>query len=225
MTGVVDDLAVRMAAQVAAWDAADDGRAVVLDCYAVMTRSVGRSLGDGRFADPAWVARLLERFADYYFASLTDTSPVAEPWLLAHAAAVERGTSELQLLLSGVSAHINYDLVLTLVDVLEDEWPALDASGRARRQRDYDEINAVIADTVDLVQDTVLERRAPGLDVFDPLLGRLDERLAVRLLTGWRRRVWRDAVNLLDEREIERRVARVRTLEQQCARRARWILL
>lgn len=225
MTDRVDELAARMAAQVVEWDAVADGRAVFLDCYTVMTRSVGQSLAHDRFEDPAWVTRLLERFADYYFASLGDITTVPEPWLLAHAAALGRGASELQLLLAGVSAHINYDLVLTLVDVLDDEWVELGPSGRTLRQRDYDEINAVIADTVDLVQDSVVERRAPALEALDPLLGRWDERLAVRLLSGWRRRVWRQAVDILDERESERRAARVRILEQQCARRARWMLV
>jgi hypothetical protein len=225
MTWTVDELAERMASQVASWDEVNDGRAVFLDCYAVMTRSVGESLSGERFQDPAWVARLLERFADYYFASLDDSPAIARPWLLAHTAASRRGASDLQLLLAGVSVHITYDLVLTLVDVLDDDWLRLDTGERSRRRRDYDEINAVIADTVDLVQDSVLERRSPVLAVVDPLFGRWDERLAVRLLTGWRRRTWEHAVGLLEERDPDRRAVRIGALEQQCVRRARRLLV
>lgn len=224
----METLIERMAAQVAAWDEDGDGRAVFLDCYTEMTRSVGRAIEAERFTDPAWVAGLLDRFAYYYFVSVDggdDGRPVPEPWVLAHAAAVGSDASALQLLLAGVSAHINFDLVLTLVDVLDDEWASSDTATRTRRRSDYDEINVVIAETADLVQDRVLERRAPSLGAFDPMLGRLDERLAVRLLTGWRTRVWRHAEVILDEREPDSRAARVAAVERQCVRRARWILL
>lgn len=224
----MEDLIERMAAQVAAWDAAGDGRAVFLDCYTEMTRSVSRSIAANRFADPAWVSNLLDRFAHYYFVSVDggeEGRTVPEPWVLAHAAAVGSDAAPLQLLLAGVSAHINFDLVLTLVDVLDDEWPGADDAVRVRRRSDYDEINLVIAETADLVQDRVLERRSPGLGYVDPILGHLDERLAVRLLTGWRTRVWRQAEAILDDRDPARRAERVATVERQCARRARWILL
>ena len=59
----MEPLIERMAAQVAAWDAAGDGRAVFLDCYTEMTRSVRRAIEAGRFTDPAWVAGLLDRGA------------------------------------------------------------------------------------------------------------------------------------------------------------------
>jgi hypothetical protein len=39
------------------------------------------------------------------------------------------------------------------------------------------------------VQDE-LERRSAGIEVIDVVLGPIDEWLAVKLLTGWRRRVW-----------------------------------
>lgn len=226
--GGVESLVDRMAAQVAAWDEAGDGRAVFLDCYAEMTRAVERAIGAGRFADPSWVALLLDRFAAYYFESVDGGvagRPVPEPWVLAHAAAVGCDAAPMQLLLAGVSAHINFDLVLALVDVLNGEWASADEHRRAERRADYDEINQVIAETADLVQDRVLERRSPALALVDPVLGRVDERLAVHLLTRWRRRVWRHAEAVLAESDAAARVERVAMIERQCVRRARWILL
>ena len=216
-----------MAAQIAAWDDAGDGRALFLDCYRRMTEAVVDDVAAGRFADGDWVARLLDRFADYYFVTIdppdgTDVY-VPEPWLLAHAAAMAGDGQPLQLLLAGVNAHINYDLVLTLVDLLDDEWPDADDELRSLRRRDYDLINAVIAETADLVQDEVLERRSPWLDVFDRSLGRIDEHLAVRLLTRWRTQVWRHATEVLDD-QVGREL-RVTMIEHQCSRRARWLLL
>lgn len=43
-------------------------------------------------------------------------------WQVAHNAAKDPNISAMQKLLLGVNAHINYDLVLTLVDMLEGEW-------------------------------------------------------------------------------------------------------
>ena len=217
-----------MAAQIAEWDAAADGRAVFLDCYRAMTEAVVARISVGVFVDDGWVLRLLDRFADYYFVSIdggADVVRVPEPWILAHAAAVGHDARPLQLLLAGVNAHINYDLVLTLVDLLDDEWSASDEAHRSQRRLDYDQINVVIAETADLVQDEVLEVRSPWLDAADVGLGRLDERMMVRLLTGWRQRVWRQTVELLDQADESDRARRIDAIERQCVRRARWLLL
>lgn len=223
-----DPVVTRMAAQLAEWEARGDGRAIFLDCYLQMTVAVHQRLGADGFADPAWVSTLLERFADYYFLSIDGGEEVCEipaPWALAHAAAVGNDATVLQLLLAGVNAHINYDLVLTLIDVLDQEWHEADEAARSRRRDDYDAINTVIAATADLVQDRVVERRAPVLDVLDRALGRWDEQLAVRLLTGWRNRVWRDALRVLALDSPDARAARIATIEAQCARRGYWLLL
>lgn len=222
MAGTVD----KMASQLAIWDHAGDGRAVFLDCYLRMTHAVLERVDDGAFDDPAWVARLLDRFADYYFDSIdggVSGRPIPEPWVLAHAAAVGQDAHPFQLLLAGVNAHINYDLVATTVDLLGDEWAGLDAAGRRARRRDYDAINDVIAATADLVQDEVVERRVRWFSVADVVLGRWDERAAVKLLTTWRTQVWRHATEILDD--PDHRDDRLAAVERQCARRAHWLLL
>ena len=218
---------VRMESRVSAWEQAADHKAVFLSCYLMMTRNTLAAIDRCEFGDCDWVARLLHRFADYYFDALDayERSPESAPtvWRLAHDATHGDHTLPVQKLLVGVNAHINYDLVLTLVDLLDDEWPDADHDLRRRRQCDYDLINVVIAETADMVQDEVLERHSPWLDVFDRGLGRLDERIAVRLLSRWRTQVWRHAIDLLDD--PDGRTQRVATIEQQCTRRARWLLL
>jgi len=216
-----------MVATSATWEQAGDGRAIFLDCYAKMTSAVFEAVDDDRFVDGDWVLQLLFRFAGYYDASV-DGGPegalVPEPWVLAHAAAVGNDAHPMQLLLAGVNAHINFDLVLTLIDLLEPEWSRLDATLLDRRKGDYDEINVVIAETADLVQDRVLERRVPWLDVLDRGLGSWDERMAVRLLGGWRSRVWRQAIGIVELDDLDLRRERTRAIEQQCVRRARLLL-
>ena len=217
----------RMRDLVCEWDEVGDGRAVFLDCYAHMTEAVETALERNRFADGDWVGRLLERFADYYFDSIDGgerAAPVPQPWVLAHAAAVGNDATVPQLLLAGVNAHINYDLVLTLVDLLGPDWARTSRDERAVRRADYDLVNCIISETADRVQDDVLERRVPLLDTVDHLLGRWDERVTTRLLAGWRSRVWRQSVDLLD-RPPDLRGGRLAAIEHQCARRARWILI
>ena len=135
----------RMRDLVCEWDEVGDGRAVFLDCYAHMTEAVETALERNRFAD-------------YYFDSIDGgerAAPVPQPWVLAHAAAVGNDATVPQLLLAGVNAHINYDLV-----------------------------NCIISETADRVQDDVLERRVPLLDTVDHRLGRWDERVTTRLLAA-----------------------------------------
>jgi hypothetical protein len=217
-----------MAVQLAAWEDSEDGRAIFLECYLRMTRAVLERIDDHGFDDPVWVAGLLDRFADYYFDSIDGGPthrPIPEPWVLAHAAAVGGGAHPFQLLIAGVNAHINYDLVATVVDVLDDEWRDLDPAGRDVRRHDYDAINDVIAATADLVQEHVLVRRVPWMGVADWALGRWDERAAIKLLTIWRTQVWRHSMELLDDIGADRRAERFQALEHQCTRRARWLLL
>ena len=135
-----------------------------------------------------------------YFAAVEAYDAQKEPssvWRMAFEAAREPHTHVLQNLFLGVNAHINYDLVLTLVDLLQDGWADMSAEQRRQRYEDYCTVNDIIAATINSVQDRVIERYDPGLDVLDKLMGPLDEWLIARLITGWREEVWQHAGELL----------------------------
>ena len=204
-----------MRRHVGTWESTGDRRAIFLGCYLRMTENMLGALADGEFHDAEWVSGLLHHFADYYFDALDayerkdpDTPPV---WQQTHDAACNPETMVLQNLLLGINAHINYDLVLALVDTLSPEWAVLDATGRSRRYEDHDHVNDVIARTVDCVQDEVVERYAPEMDLIDKLLGPLDE---------WLAEVWDQAVRMLEAPTDEARRARRQTLEQAALERA-----
>ena len=209
------------------WDEAADRKAIFLRCYSMMTANMFAALERGEFEDGDWVERLLHRFADYYFDALDayERTPDRAPavWRLAHDATREDAPLPAQHLLLGVNAHINYDLVLTLSDLLEPEWGALSAAQRAARYADHGRVNRVIAHTVDAVQDEVLEPVMPGLDVLDVLLGRLDEALVARLIAGWRETVWHNAAALREAgADRERVLARVEADTLRTGRRIRY---
>lgn len=190
-----------MHTQIAQWSEASDARSIFLQCYSMMTGTVLETLGGGHYDDAPWVERLLHRFADYYFDALAlyDADPGRAPavWRIAHEATRDPTTNAVQRLLLGVNAHINYDLVLTLVDMLEPEWSTLDDTVRACRLADHRRINAIIARTVDAVQDTVIEPVEPSWDWVDRGLGPVDEWIASRVIESWRDEVWTRAQEML----------------------------
>jgi hypothetical protein len=170
----------------------------------------------------------LHHFAAYYFEALDAyEQPAARSpavWKLTHDASDQAEISVLQHLLLGVNAHINYDLALALRDLLRPEWDHLSPTGVRRRYEDHLLVNQIIAETVDTVQDQVIERYAPATDLIDKLFGPVDEWLTARVISEWRDDVWESAVALLEaEDEQEEELVR-RELEQRSLRLARIFL-
>lgn len=217
-----------MEQQIAQWEQRGDRRAIFLGCYHLMTRNMIRAMEQGRFVDNIWVSSLLHHFAAYYFNALQqyDRNDRATPkvWHLAHQAAADPKTPAHQNLLLGVNAHINYDLVLALVDVLENEWLGLASEKRERRHSDHTLINRIIGDTTDSVQDQILERYEPAMKLVDVFMGPVDEWLASRLITSWRERVWKRAVEMLESADDDRREMIRQRIEKEALKRGRRIL-
>lgn len=210
------------------WQPVKDRRAIFLQCYRTMTANTLAAVADGRFHDAAGVTGLLNRFADYYFGALAayDRAPGQTPAIWQHAfdAARQNKSNVLQHMFLGVNAHINYDLALTLYDVLHEEWSSLTATQRDGRYQDYCLVNKIIAETIDQVQDEVVKRESPLLALVDWLGGRMDEFFVVEMLTGWREDVWRKGVELVEAVDEDGRAALRLALEQSCLRRGQRIL-
>lgn len=217
-----DPLITRMQALVEQWEAATDRRSVFLSCYLRMSRNMLTGIEAGEFHDRIWVAALLRRFAEYYFVALDayDRGDPATPivWRYAHDRAGLTQPLVFQHLFLGVNAHINYDLVLALYDLLAPEWSALSAAGRRRRYEDHCQVNEVIARTIDCVQDEVLEARMPVLDAVDRALGPVDEWLTARLLSRWREEAWVRAVEMVEAEAAEAREAIRKRMEADSLR-------
>lgn len=220
---------IQMETLIGRWEEEHDNRAIFLNCYLLMTRNMLQALDAAEFHDPLWVSRLLELFADYYFSALAayeahTNAPAA--WHIAHHAAQGTEAAVLQKLLLGINAHINYDLVLTLVDMLHEEWPSLTADQRQQRYEDHTHVNTIIQRTTDLVQEEVVRRHAPLMAWVDALMGPVDEWLADLLITDWRDDVWGQAIHFLEHNPpTADRTALRATLETAAMHRAHQILL
>jgi hypothetical protein len=107
----------RMEAIEAALPAAD-GLACFNRMYLQVTRQVNSRLGQGFFADTAFMTHLDVAFASLYFgAADAADGPAAVPlaWLPLLEQRANTGIEPVQFALAGMNAHINHDLPLALV--------------------------------------------------------------------------------------------------------------
>jgi AcrR family transcriptional regulator len=213
---------------VAQWEEQQDQRAIFLSCYALMTENMLEAIEAGEFRDPGWVAALLEHFAEYYFHALTayEQDPRTTPrvWNYAFTAANHPETNVLAKLILGVNAHINYDLVFAVADMLESEWADLSAEQRGLRHQDHSHVNAIIARTIESVQDQVVERYDSRYALVDELMGPLDEWATAKLIAEWREHVWQSATRWLAAKDETERQAVKAHVENESVRIANTLL-
>ena len=97
---------------------AADGIACFNRMYLDVTRQVNSQLGQGFFADPAFMTQLDVDFANLYFAAAGAAGDPAEVPLAWRPLAEQRaaaGIEPVQFALAGMNAHINHDLPLAVV--------------------------------------------------------------------------------------------------------------
>jgi hypothetical protein len=221
-------ITARMLGQVQDWERLHDRRSIFLGCYQLMTGNMLAAIEAAEFSDAPWVDRLLHHFASYYFNALEayeKRSPATPAvWQQTFDACRQEETNVFQNLLLGMNAHINYDLVFTLVDILGEEWNALEEEQRSQRYTDHFHVNSIIYRTIDAVQDAIIEPRDSLLEIADRLLGPVDEWALSMLVTHWRDEVWENALRLLDTPEPGLRLQKVRQIENEAIQRGRIIL-
>lgn len=99
-----------------------------------------------------------------------------------------------------------------------------DALETYERYRDHCEVNRVIAETIDEVQDTIVEQYVTSMDVIDMALGPVDGWMISRLITGWRNHAWEQAVQLAGTSNPATREALRQYVETTTLARARRML-
>jgi hypothetical protein len=223
----LDPVVDRMRRLRSTWPADDDPRGIFLEAYTLMTWRMVEAIEAGRFGDAVWVRRLLDRFADYYFHAVEaferDDPATPQAWRLALEAAGRPEVGVLQHLLLGINAHITYDLVFTIAELLDPEWDRLDPSGRSARWDDHRRVDEIIAATIDEVQSTVVAARSPWLGVVDRALGPVDERVFGAVIASWRCDVWDHAIAFVSAPPAQR-AAIAAEVEERAVSRSRLLL-
>ncbi len=211
------------------WQKDRDKRVVFAHTYLLMTTNMMEALDQGEYHDAGWVRRLLERFASYYFNALEhyenawfSTPPV---WRVAFQVAENPQTTTAQHLLLGINAHINHDLVLTLIDMLKDEWAGLSPDQKQQRYDDHTHVNQVIAGTMEATQQEIVSRYSPILDALNKVSFHLDFIVVSQLINHWRERVWNHAAAYLDQEDRDQQHRLLQNVEYMALRRADVIML
>jgi flagellin-specific chaperone FliS len=223
-----DPVLARMKGLLGDWESAKDRRLIFLTCYELMTQNILAAIEAKDFEDVNWVATLMENFAGYYFHALEvyedDQANSPAAWRIAFKAAHDPRTHVLQNLVLGVNAHINYDLVLALSDLLAPEWPQLSTEQRKMRYRDHCHVNDIINQTINAVQDQVIDRFEPWFAVVDKVLGPVDEWMTSLLISEWREEVWKYATRIIDPAEFMDKQTVIQHVERVSIQRAQEIL-
>ena len=179
--------------------------------YRQMTGRVGEAITAGRFDDGPRMGRFVVSFANRYLdaeAAWSAGQPPSRAWRVAFEATRDREHALIQHLLLGMNAHINLDLAPTVVEVLDGAAPK-------GIERDFMQINAVLAELLDDVQ-AALDRHSPWLAVLDRLGGQKDEWLGMFGLQKARDAAWRSVLRL--HREAPRhRVGTIEELDRHAA--------
>ncbi|MFJ3219995.1 DUF5995 family protein [Kitasatospora sp. NPDC086801] len=138
-----------------------DGVAVFNRLYLTVTEAVRDRLGGPYFADPAAMAGLDAVFAGRYLLAVAADAAGQEPpacWRPLFALRAHPGVHPLQFALAGMSAHIQHDLPLAVVDTCRRR--GCEPAGLAA---DYHRINDLLAE----VETAVREQLMPGPDLLE----------------------------------------------------------
>jgi hypothetical protein len=169
-----------------------------LGTYLRTTLAVGRAVDEGLFEDSDWVARWDVAFAELYLdaldAHLAGSRP-SRPWRLAFGA--PSTLPALRHVLLGINAHVNYDLPQALLAVISDD-DFTDPTLMARRRRDHERIDGVLAGRVAAEDDELATRSARSL--LDRALQPLNRLASRRFLREARTKVWHNTEELQEAR-------------------------
>jgi hypothetical protein len=120
--------------------AAADGIACFTRLYLAVTRGVQERLAGVAFQDPAFLAQLDARFADFFFAAVERAPPAWAPLFDARS---KKGIAPLQFALAGMNAHINRDLPIAIVETCEQA--GVSPFDDSTQHTDYVRLNGVLA--------------------------------------------------------------------------------
>jgi hypothetical protein len=182
---------------------AGDGVACFNRMYLEVTQTVGADLGQGFFADPAFMTRLDVAFANLYFAAGEALGTPAAPGGLAGVPLAWRpllelrgaaGIEPIQFALAGMNAHINHDLPVAVVSTCAELGTA---PSQGAHFADFQKVDALL----DAAEESVRRsfESAPELAV-DRHLRAVDNLVACWAIKSARDLAWQNALVLWELR-------------------------
>jgi hypothetical protein len=158
--------------------------------YRMVTMRIRDGIAANDFEDNARMEKLDVLFANRYLDAYHKESAGKKPsksWTAAFEKTKKKDGLILQHLLLGINAHINLDLGIAAAETV--------GTGDLQKlKKDFNDINAILSDMVDDVQNRI-SKVSPLFRLFDPLAGRVDEKLANFSIGLARDGAWQFAVN------------------------------
>jgi uncharacterized protein DUF5995 len=174
---------------------AGDGLACFNRMYLAVTQTVGADLGQGFFADPAFMTTLDVTFANLYFAAAQAT-PAAVPtaWRPLVELRGAAGIEPIQFALAGMNAHINHDLPVAVVSTCTELGTA---PGDGSHLADFQKVDALLDTAEEGVRRSF--ESAPEL-ALDQHLQAVDNLVACWTINSARDLAWQNALVLWELR-------------------------
>jgi hypothetical protein len=176
---------------------AGDGLACFNRMYLAVTKAVGADLGQGFFADPAFMTTLDVTFANLYFAAAQATgTPSAVPvaWRPLVELRGAAGIEPVQFALAGMNAHINHDLPVAVVSTCAELGTA---PGDGSHLADFQKVDALLDAAEEGIRRSF--ESAPEL-ALDRHLQAVDNLVACWTINSARDLAWRNAAVLWELR-------------------------
>lgn len=184
--------------------------------YRKVTIRVQEGIAVGRFDDGERMERLdvvfANRYLEAYCAHCTG-KPMTSSWKITFEASKNPYLFMIQHLFAGMNAHISLDLgIATAQTAVGQPLSAV--------ERDFNEINSVLADLIDEVQ-RALKQTSVMMNVVDWIGGNKDEKLARFSLELFRKRAW-DITNNLHSLDEQALLQQILELDHQITKENHW---
>ena len=163
--------------------------------YLTITTCVLERLYAGRFADPAFLARLDVEFAARYFDALRQWSDMStgcpRAWAVLFLRIPCPNARALPSAAAGINAHVNFDLPFALVTTFDHQGG--DPVDDSDQHHDYLQLNDIFAEQIPGLRRGYLERSQLLIDMMN---GDLDDWWQGGIVEYTRNVAWRNAQRL-----------------------------
>lgn len=186
--------------------------------YRSVTVKVKEGIAENFFEDGPRMERLDVIFASRYidaYRGFQNGKPITASWQIAFDAASNKNLIVLQHLLLGMNAHINLDLGIAAVEVM-------DGKNMEGLKVDFDRINTILSELVGKVQNDLAEIW-PKLRLILKLTGRADDFLVDFSMKLARNGAWKFATELAETPQKDQPEFIVER-DQKVARKAQIVL-
>jgi hypothetical protein len=176
---------------------ASDGLACFNRMYLAVTQTVDSDLGQGFFADPAFMTTLDVTFANLYFAAaqtVGTAAAVPEAWRPLLELRGAAGIEPIQFALAGMNAHINHDLPVAVASTCAELGTA---PSEGTHLADFQKVDALL----DAAEQAVRMSFESALELaVDDHLRAVDNLVACWAINSARDLAWRNALVLWELR-------------------------